>query len=126
MPRELLVHSSHTVRTSAVIARDGKIVVVEFNDAGFAHFNLPGGGVQGGETVHDGLVREVREEIDCDVAVRELLFAHEFQPTGRGPTEGGLPAIRLIFRCDLAAGAMPRLPGSARPDADGGSLGLPR
>ena len=114
MPRELLVHSSHTVRTSAVIARDGKIVVVEFNDAGFAHFNLPGGGVQGGETVHDGLVREVREEIDCDVAVRELLFAHEYQPTGRGPTEGGLPAIRLIFRCDLAAGAMPRLP--ARPD----------
>ncbi len=114
MRRELLVRSSHTVRTSAVIARDGKIVVVEFDDAGLVHFNLPGGGVQGGETVRDGLVREVREEIDCDVIVHELMFAHEYQPTGRGPTEGGLPAIRLIFRCDLAPGAMPRLP--ARPD----------
>ncbi|MCY4114807.1 MAG: NUDIX domain-containing protein [Chloroflexi bacterium] len=114
MLKELLLHSSHTVRTSAVIARDRKIVLVEFDDAGFVHFNLPGGGVQGGETIHDGLIREVREEIDCDVTVRELLFADEYQPTGRGPTEGGLPAIRLIFRCDLATGATPRMP--ARPD----------
>ena len=114
MLRELLVQSSHTVRASAVIPCGGSIVLVEFDDAGFGHFNLPGGGVQGGETVHDGLVREVREEIDCDVTVRELLFAHEYQPTGRGPTEGGLPAIRLIFRCDVAEGAVPRMP--PRPD----------
>ncbi len=109
------MRSSHTVRASAVIARDDQIVLVEFNDDGFRHFNLPGGGVQGGETVGDGLVREVREEIECDVIVRNLLFAHEYQPPERGTTEGGLPAIRLIFRCDIDGQAEPRLPASPDP-----------
>ena len=68
------VPGAHTVRAEAVIERDGSILLIKVDDAGFVHYSLPGGG-EVGESVR-GLVREFREETVCEVAIGDLFFAH--------------------------------------------------
>ena len=104
------VPSSHNVRAKAVIERDGSILLIKIHDAGFVHYSLPGGGVEPGESVQEGLVREVREEAACDVAVGDLLFAHEYEPLPTADIDGDAPALLLVFRCNLAAGIEPSMP----------------
>ena len=49
--------SSHTVRAEAVIERDGSILLIKVDDAGFVHYSLPGGGVEAGESVRGACSR---------------------------------------------------------------------
>lgn len=115
MPDPPYVPNSHIVRAYAAIEREGSILVIKFDDAGRVHYDLPGGGVLPGETVHQGLAREVKEEASCDVVVGALLFAHEYQPGAGRAAGGGTPAIRLVFRCKLADGSEPSMPNTLDP-----------
>ena len=48
---------------SAAIIRDGKVLIVRRARApALGVFTLPGGGVEAGETLHEAIIREVREE----------------------------------------------------------------
>jgi ADP-ribose pyrophosphatase YjhB (NUDIX family) len=63
---------------NAAIVRDGAILLVEFNDEQSGlHYNLPGGGVELGETLHEALRRGVREETCAEVEVGPLLLVWE-------------------------------------------------
>lgn len=51
------------IRASAAIVRDGRILLIECDDPTLGlHYNLPGGGVEPGEAMHDAVRREVWEE----------------------------------------------------------------
>ena len=53
---------------------DGRVVLVKRRHEPLAgQWSLPGGAVEGGETLHDGLRRELREEIGIETRVGPLV-----------------------------------------------------
>ena len=53
---------------SAAIIRDGKVLAVRrARKPALAHYTLPGGAVETGETLHEAVRREVREETGLDI-----------------------------------------------------------
>ncbi len=58
----------HRVAARTVLFNDDGTIALLFVRADGYH-KLPGGGVEAGETIRDGLVREVREEVGCGIAV---------------------------------------------------------
>jgi 8-oxo-dGTP pyrophosphatase MutT (NUDIX family) len=112
-----MMGQSFTMRVgaSAVIVRDDAILLVEFGDGWKRHFNLPGGGIDAGESIIDGLRREVREETGAAINVGPLLLALEYFPPHHHSRSGDLHKLGLVFRCTLQAGSEPALPPSPDP-----------
>ncbi|WP_418304237.1 NUDIX domain-containing protein [Paenibacillus ihbetae] len=50
------------VRPTALVIQDERILLVEYSDANGIHYNLPGGGAEPGESITDGVLRELYEE----------------------------------------------------------------
>ena len=93
-----------TVVVAAVIEQDGSFLVTRRLEgthlAGLWEF--PGGKIAAGETHAQALEREIREELDADVDVGELLFETQFDYTER--------RISLHFyRCSLRGTPRPLL-----------------
>jgi 8-oxo-dGTP pyrophosphatase MutT (NUDIX family) len=78
----------------AVVERGGRYLLALRRDIGW--WNLPGGGMEYGETVEEALRREVREEVGINVAIerlvgvyskpqkREVVLTFLCHPTGDG------------------------------------------
>jgi ADP-ribose pyrophosphatase YjhB (NUDIX family) len=68
------------IRTAArgIIIQDGKLLVLIRSGVQGEFYVLPGGGQEHGESIHETLLREVREEVSLAVAIEELLFINEF------------------------------------------------
>ena len=97
------------VRASGVVIRDGAILLIAYDGDGAGyHFNVPGGGVEIGESMRDTVRREFMEEACFDVSVGPLLLTWE-------AIEASFPAIRShtighVFFCETAPDAEPRMP----------------
>ena len=65
------------VRAAGLGMIDSSVLLVEHEKNGRSYWLLPGGGVRVGESAHDALKREIREELTLDVAVLDLLFVVE-------------------------------------------------
>ncbi len=67
------VASTHIFRIGvfAVIESEGKILLARRRDIGW--WNLPGGGMEAGETVDDALRREIREEVGLEIHIDYLV-----------------------------------------------------
>ena len=59
--------SSHSVITNP----DGHVLLLKANYGSFS-WGLPGGALEPGETIHDALIRECTEELNCDVVIDYL------------------------------------------------------
>ena len=66
-------------RSVAVIIKDGKILLMHRIKNGQQYFVFPGGGVEDGETIDAGIVREIKEEFGIDIKIEKLLFQIENQ-----------------------------------------------
>lgn len=50
---------------------DGHVLLLKANYGSFS-WGLPGGALEPGETIHDALIRECAEELNCDVVIDYL------------------------------------------------------
>lgn len=85
----------HVIGVAAVVIDDdGRVLTVRRRQPD--RWELPGGALEPGETLHEGLVREVREEIGLDVAPVRLTGV--YQNMALGPTA-------LVFWCRRLGGS---------------------
>ena len=62
------------IAVGAVVVHDGKLLMIRRgNDPGRGLWSIPGGRVERGEYLSQALVREVKEETNLDIEVKELL-----------------------------------------------------
>lgn len=69
-----------TVRTTGILIEDSKLLLVQQKLSDKRNWSLPGGKLERGETVEQGLIREMKEETGLDVEI-----------------------IRMLYLCDVAA-----------------------
>ncbi len=84
------------VACSALIERGGEYLLARRRDIGL--WNLPGGGLEQGETVEDGLAREVMEEIGVAIRIVRLVGVYSKPQKNE---------IVLTFLCKLASDQEP-------------------
>jgi len=78
----------------AIIEQEGRYLLAHRADISW--WNLPGGGLEYGETLEEGLARELREEIGVEIAVTRLVGVYS-KPQKR--------EVVFTFLCHLAAGS---------------------
>lgn len=109
--------ASIRVGAKAVIIEDEHILLVEYDDHAGLHYNLPGGGTKLGESIREGLKREILEETCAEAEVGDLLFIHEYEP-GRNKHWGGpQQKVYFFFTCTLTT--RPKMPDTPDPNQTG-------
>src|SRR5438876_4756614 len=83
------------IAVSALIFEGGRVLLAHRRDIDW--WNLPGGGMEVGETVEEAMCREVREETGLDVAVEYLVGIYS-KPQKQ--------EVVLTFRCRVIGGKL--------------------
>ncbi len=66
------------IRVYGILVRDGKVLLSEEEYRGRLLVKFPGGGLEYGEGIREALVRECREELNCQVEVGELFYVTDY------------------------------------------------
>ncbi|WP_018756457.1 GNAT family N-acetyltransferase [Paenibacillus terrigena] len=105
------------VRATALVIERDSILLVEYRDEEGVHYNLPGGGVEPGESVTAGVHRELMEETMLEATVGPIAFVYEYAPHLNVQDSGSdIHTLYLVFECTPIEGSRPRFPD--RPDGD--------
>lgn len=104
------------VRPTALVVENECILLVEYKDEHGVHYNLPGGGAEPGETLVEGVQREMMEETMSEVYVGPVAMVYECAPHKQSGDYPDSPhSLNVIFECSLKQGVIPRLPEKTDP-----------
>ena len=90
------------LRVAAIINRQKQILLVEHRKRGQRYWVLPGGRLEGRETLEAALRRELKEELGLDARVGPLVIVCETLAPDRH-------VVNLIFLAEIRDGAEPAL-----------------
>ena len=90
------------LRVAAIIAQHGRILLVEHHKRGQRYWVLPGGRLQGNETLDAALRRELREELGLEARVGRLAIVCETLAPDRH-------IVNLIYQAEIGEKTEPRL-----------------
>lgn len=114
----LINFSRIRVAVNGFVLQDDRVLLVEFDDVSGLHYNLPGGGVEVGETLEEALHREIEEETSLHVSVERLLLILESVGARNTNLINGQSVpwneLRFFFLCAPMPGSIAHLP--ERPD----------
>jgi len=90
----------------AFILREGKVLVAGYCDELGPWYVLPGGGQRRGESLHECLAREVREEASVAASIGRLRWVREFVSANHADSnlDESFHQVEAIFECTLADG----------------------
>jgi 8-oxo-dGTP pyrophosphatase MutT (NUDIX family) len=106
----------------ALIVRDGALLVTVNTHWTPLFYLLPGGGQQFGESMHEALVRECREEIGAEVSVGDVAFVRDYIGSRHefAEQDSHYHQIEVVFWVTLEPGEEP----SHGPDGDSFQTGI--
>jgi 8-oxo-dGTP pyrophosphatase MutT (NUDIX family) len=92
--------------SAVIFDRRGRLLLQQRSDGG--QWGLPGGSVEIGESVHDAVIREVREETGLHVAVRRLVgvYSDPALQVVRYPDGNVWHYVSVCFECTVRGGAL--------------------
>lgn len=91
--------SNYRITVRAIVIHDSKILLNEFDNG--TYYNLPGGGLEVGETLKACVEREVLEESGYKIDVGEMMYIYEYNPERDQFKFGSRGALSHVFRCHI-------------------------
>lgn len=88
--KAFIVHKGKLLVVKERVQRDGKTVIIH---------DLPGGGMEMGERVHETLLREVMEEVGLKVRIEKPVGSWDFVIQNK--EEGDVLIVCLGYQCSL-------------------------
>jgi 8-oxo-dGTP diphosphatase len=67
-----------SIRPSVVLIKNNKILVLKSKYSSGEFYLLPGGSIEGMETVAETAIREAKEETNYDITIKKLLYIQEW------------------------------------------------
>ena len=86
------------LRAAAVLVKNGKVLVQRERDG--SEYALPGGHIKIGETLEDGLIREIEEEMGVKIECRRLLWSEECFWSWNGKQAHNIAFYFLVELCE--------------------------
>ena len=65
-------------RAGIILVEDNKVALIERHRAGLEYYVFPGGGVEEGETPERAAIREAKEELGVEVAIKQKVAVVHF------------------------------------------------
>jgi 8-oxo-dGTP diphosphatase len=90
------------LRVAAIIVRQDQLLLVEHRKRGQRYWVLPGGRLEGNETLDAALRRELEEELSVEARVGRLVIVCESLAPDRH-------VVNLIFQAEIGESAEPQL-----------------
>lgn len=87
------------VRPSLVITRENKILLLKYIYTGNEVYGIPGGNPEPNDTMVQAIIRELKEELNLEVKVNELLLTGEVISP-----EKSLSTLHCVFRGTITKG----------------------
>jgi 8-oxo-dGTP pyrophosphatase MutT (NUDIX family) len=90
----------HRISAGAIVMQEDQVLLVRYNDAGGRSYLVgPGGGVLSNESLHQAVVREVREETGLDVSPQKVVFVEDLLSQRHR-------IVKVWFLCNLIGGKL--------------------